>query len=329
MPRTAEAPTAGPCAAARARASGEVTQRVLPGFDNSLDRNRLLDGFRLFRNVGDLDLFDLNLVDLNLVGLNRGDVGNLGNRLERLCLGGCRDLLDFSRGDNLLGLLADHRLVGRNAAIACARERCVRTALTVGEDCGAAAGVVPSPPSPSPANAASASACANSSSDWISTFQPVRRAARRAFRPSLPIASASWSSVDNGGLLGLVVDVDLTHPCGRERLRDEPGRLRSHGMMSIFSPRSSDTTMRTREPLGPTQAPTGSTPWAETRRDLRAVAGLTSNAADHDEAIRDLGHLELEERLDQLRVATRQDHLRALRPRADFGDDGLDREPCS
>ena len=31
-------------------------------------------------------------------------------------------------------------------------------------------------------------------------------------------------------------------------------------MMSIFSPRSSLTTMRTREPRGPTQAPTGSTP---------------------------------------------------------------------
>ena len=35
-----------------------------------------------------------------------------------------------------------------------------------------------------------------------------------------------------------------------------------HGMMSIFSPRSSETTMRTREPRGPTHAPTGSTPWA-------------------------------------------------------------------
>src|ERR1043166_3572672 len=33
-------------------------------------------------------------------------------------------------------------------------------------------------------------------------------------------------------------------------------------MMSIFSPRSSETTMRTREPRGPTQAPTGSTPAA-------------------------------------------------------------------
>ena len=35
-----------------------------------------------------------------------------------------------------------------------------------------------------------------------------------------------------------------------------------NGMMSIFSPRSSDTTMRTREPRGPTHAPTGSTPEA-------------------------------------------------------------------
>src|ERR1044072_1161785 len=33
-------------------------------------------------------------------------------------------------------------------------------------------------------------------------------------------------------------------------------------MMSIFSPRSSETTIRTREPRGPTQAPTGSTPSA-------------------------------------------------------------------
>src|SRR4029453_15915206 len=50
-----------------------------------------------------------------------------------------------------------------------------------------------SPASP-PAKAAPASAAANSASDWMSTFHPVRRAARRAFKPSLPIASASWSS---------------------------------------------------------------------------------------------------------------------------------------
>ncbi len=50
-----------------------------------------------------------------------------------------------------------------------------------------------SPGSPPP-KAASASCCANSVSEVMSIFQPVRRAARRAFMPSLPIASASWSS---------------------------------------------------------------------------------------------------------------------------------------
>src|SRR6188474_3121765 len=58
--------------------------------------------------------------------------------------------------------------------------------------------------------------------------------------------------------------------------------------------------------------------------DLRAVAGLAGDAADLDEAVGDLRHLELEERLDQLGIAPRQDHLRALRPRTDLGDDRLD-----
>ena len=53
-------------------------------------------------------------------------------------------------------------------------------------------------------------------------------------------------------------------------------------------------------------------------RDLRAVAGLAGDAADLDEAVGDLGHLELEQRLDQLRVAAREDHLRALRAGADL-----------
>ena len=96
-------------------------------------------------------------------------------------------------------------------------------------------------------------------------------------------------------------------------------------MMSIFSPRSSETTIRTREPRGPTQAPTGSTPWVcDCDRDLRAVPRLAGDALDLDEPVGDLGHLELEQRLDQLRVAPRQDHLRALRAGADLADDGLD-----
>src|SRR5581483_7493958 len=59
-------------------------------------------------------------------------------------------------------------------------------------------------------------------------------------------------------------------------------------------------------------------------RDLRAIAGLAGDAADLHEPVGDLWHLELEQRLDQLRIAAREDHLRALRPGADLGDHGLD-----
>src|SRR3954471_5684149 len=62
-------------------------------------------------------------------------------------------------------------------------------------------------------------------------------------------------------------------------------------------------------------------------RDLRAVAGLTGDAADLDEAVGDLGDFELEERLDQLGVAPGEDDLRPLRARTDLGDDRLDAAP--
>src|SRR5262249_37265269 len=59
-------------------------------------------------------------------------------------------------------------------------------------------------------------------------------------------------------------------------------------------------------------------------RDLRPVARLAGDAADLDETVGDLGHLELEQRLDQLRVAARGDDLASLRAAAHLGDDGLD-----
>src|SRR4029453_13328146 len=58
--------------------------------------------------------------------------------------------------------------------------------------------------------------------------------------------------------------------------------------------------------------------------DLRPVAGLAGKPRDLDAPAGNLGHLELEERANQLWVAPRQDHLRALRARANLGDDRLD-----
>ena len=95
--------------------------------------------------------------------------------------------------------------------------------------------------------------------------------------------------------------------------------------MSIFSPRSSDTTMRTREPRGPDAGahrvdPVG----VGDDGDLRAVAGLAGDVGDLDQAVGDLGDLELEQLLDQLRVAARDDDRGALAGGRDLLDDRLD-----
>ena len=87
--------------------------------------------------------------------------------------------------------------------------------------------------------------------------------------------------------------------------------------------------MRTREPRGPTQADGVDALRVRLDGDLRAVARLARDAADLDEPVGDLRHLELEERLDQLGVAPREDHLRALRPERTSVITALIREPCS
>src|SRR5437016_1565357 len=114
----------------------------------------------------------------------------------------------------------------------------------------------------------------------MSTFHPVRRAARRAFSPSLPIASASWSS----GTMTVASLVSSSTKTSRTRAGESAFATKRagsgfHGMMSIFSPRSSETTMRTREPRGPTHAPTGSTPCACDRL-LAAAAHEIARAVD-------------------------------------------------
>src|SRR5881227_346739 len=129
----------------------------------------------------------------------------------------------------------------------------------------------------------------------MSTFQPVSRAARRAFSPSLPLADASRRERLGDEPRGLGVprdDVDLL----AAELRDDHADARAA--------RPHACTHRV-DALG-----------VRLDRDLGPVARLTGDAADLDEAVRDLRHLELEERLDQLRIAAREDDLGALRPRA-------------
>ena len=83
--------------------------------------------------------------------------------------------------------------------------------------------------------------------------------------------------------------------------------------------------MRTRDPRGPTQAPTGSTPSAwETTAIFERKPGSRATPDDLDELVGDLGHLEGEQLLDQLGALAGDDDARALALGGDVGDDGLD-----
>src|SRR3712207_4081244 len=59
-------------------------------------------------------------------------------------------------------------------------------------------------------------------------------------------------------------------------------------------------------------------------RDLRAVARLARDVGDLHQAVGDLGHLELEQALDQLGITARDDDARPARRGGDLLDDGLD-----
>src|SRR4029077_6626274 len=130
---------------------------------------------------------------------------------------------------------------------------------------------------------------------------------------------------DDGRLARLVVEIDLAHAGRREGLRHEPGRLRiPRDDVDLLAAQ-----LRHDHPDARTARADAGAHRIHALRvrldgDLRAIARLAGDAADIDEPVRDLRHLELEQGLDQLGIAPREDDLRALRPGAHFGDDRLD-----
>src|SRR6185369_11777231 len=130
---------------------------------------------------------------------------------------------------------------------------------------------------------------------------------------------------DDRRLLAVVVQVHLAYAGRRERLRDETGRLVvPRDDVDLLAAQLGNDNAHARPTRADARADRVDALRVRLHRDLRAVAGLARDAADLDEAVRDLRHLELEQRLDQLGIATRQDHLRALRAGTDLGDHGLD-----
>ena len=130
---------------------------------------------------------------------------------------------------------------------------------------------------------------------------------------------------DHGRLPVLVVDEDLAHARRRERLGDEAGGLLVVG---------NDVDLLAAElgydhpDAGAARADAGAdgidAVGVGDDRDLRAEPGLAGDADDLDELVGDLGHLEGEQLLDQLRVLARDDDARALAVGLDLGDHGLD-----
>ena len=133
---------------------------------------------------------------------------------------------------------------------------------------------------------------------------------------------------DDRRLLRLVVDVDLADARGRQRLRDEARGLRvPRDDVDLLAAELRDDHAHAGATRADARADRVDTLHVRFDGDLRPVARLARHAADLDQAVGDLGHLELEERPDQLGIAPREDDLRPLRPRANLGDDGLDAAP--
>src|SRR5205085_5573848 len=257
-------------------------------------------------------------------------IGALGSRLSLLACGGCCDLLLDGGvalgavGDRRGRLLARERLVRRHAAEARAGQRGVRAALAVREDRAAAAGEL-----------------------LLAVAAAVRRLGLglRELRVGLDVDLPAGQARGEAGVQALladcerelvvgdddcrvarlVVDVDLAHARGRQRLRDEARGLRvPRDDVDLLAAELGDDHPDARAPWANARADRVDTLGVRLDGDLRAVARLAGDAADLDEPVRDLRHLELEERLDQLRVAAREDDLRALGAGANLRYDGLD-----
>ena len=130
---------------------------------------------------------------------------------------------------------------------------------------------------------------------------------------------------DDRGLLAGVVEVDLAHARRRQRLGDEAGRLLIPGddvdLLAAQLGHDHADARPTRADARPDRVDALG---VGLHRDLRAVARLARDALDRHEPVGDLGHLELEQCLDQLGIAAREDDLRPLCAGAHVGDDGLD-----
>ena len=103
---------------------------------------------------------------------------------------------------------------------------------------------------------------------------------------------------DDRGLLLLVVDQHLAHAGRRERLGHEPGRLLVvRDDVDLLAAQLAHDHADARAARPDAGADRVHAVGVRDHGDLRAVAGLAGDAHDLDEAVGDLRHLQLEQRL--------------------------------
>src|SRR5215217_7253106 len=130
---------------------------------------------------------------------------------------------------------------------------------------------------------------------------------------------------DDGRLLVLVVDEHLAYARRAERLRDEAGGLVVvRDDVDLLAAQLGDDHAHAGAARTDAGADRIDAVGVRDDRDLGAVAGLTGDVGDLHQAVGDLGHLELEQALDQLGVAAGDDDARPARGGGDLLDDGLD-----
>src|SRR6201996_8798940 len=133
---------------------------------------------------------------------------------------------------------------------------------------------------------------------------------------------------DHGRLALLVVDDDLADAGRGERFGDEPGGLLVvRDDVDLLAAQLGDDHADARAARADAGADRVDPVGVGDDGDLRAVAGLAGDADDFHQAVRDLRHLELEQRFDQLRAAPADHDRRAFGRVGDVGDDRLDAHP--
>src|SRR3954452_14542841 len=221
-----------------------------------------------------------------------------------------------------VGVLALERLVGVEAAVARAGQRGVRAAAAVGEDRAAAAAELLLL-----AVAAGLLLLLGELGLGADVDAPAGEAGGEPGVLALAADRQRELVVghDHRRLLVRVVDEHLTHPRGAEGLGHEPGRLVVVGDdVDLLAAQLGDDHAHARAGRPDAGADRIDAVGVRDDRDLRAVAGLAGDVGDLDQAVGDLGDLELEELLDQLGIAARDDDARPAGRGGDLLDHGLD-----